>query len=56
MPETIILPLHQVGEPAVDYDDLWAQLGVPHERHAETVRRLPAPTPRWGVTVNGRSI
>ena len=55
-PETITLPLQQVGEPAVDFNDLWAQLGVPHERHAISVRRVPGKGNHHRVTLNGKAI
>ena len=55
--ETITLPLHRAGEPEVDLDDLWAQLGVPHERFAVTVNRRRASIPTSvSVLFNGRPI
>ena len=55
--ETITLPLHRAGESGVDLDDLWAQMGVPHERFALTVQTRPYPLPkRFQVTLNDRVI
>jgi len=55
--ETITLPLHRTGEPQVDFNDLWTQLAVPHERHDITIRR-PSPSLPTSiqVLVNGRPI
>ena len=55
--ETITLPLHRAGEPEVDFNDLWAQLGVPHERFSITVnRRRPSLPTSVSVLFNGRPI
>lgn len=56
MKSTITLPLHQTGEPAVDLNDLWAQMAVPHERFAISVRRLPGKGHHHRVTVNGKPV
>ena len=54
---SITVPLHQAGEPAVDLNDLWAQLATGRERFAVTVQRDHNPLPRrFHVTVNGRGI
>lgn len=53
---SITLPLHRAGEPAVDFNDLWAQLGVPHERYAITVRRTPGKGHHHKVTLNDKAI
>ena len=55
--DTITLPLHRSGEPTVDFNDLWTQLAVPHERHDITIRR-PSPSLPTSiqVLVNGRPI
>lgn len=56
-PETITLPLHQVGEPEVDFNDLWTQMGVPHERFDITIRRhAPSLPTSVQVLYNGRPI
>jgi len=54
---TITLSLHRAGEPSVDLDDLWAQMGVPHERFALTIKARPHPLPRrFQVTLNDQVI
>ena len=52
----ITLPLHRVGEPAVDLPDLFEQLATPGRRYDITIRRLPGKTHHPRMTVNCKSV
>lgn len=53
---TITLPFNQVGEPAVDLNDLFRQFAKDTDRFALTVRRVPGRNHHHRITVNGKSI
>ena len=53
----LTLPLHRVGEPAVDLPDLFKQLDGPEAARWEiTVRRIPGKQHHHTVTVDGVSV